>query len=279
MGRVSFISCIKRYIKGLQPINVTVQNKVVETGKLLDGKIAVVTGASRGIGFSIAKLFISQGAMVIGIAKHEETLAKATSEINSASFKTIAFDLRRFEEYVRLMEQLHSYCPDGVVDILVNCAGLKNGQEAEFWKFTEEQFDDCMAVNSKAPFFLSRMVAKSMVDHSVKGKIINIIGIKGFIGEPSPYSMSKFALTSLTKGMARMLAPHGIMVNGIAPGATNTTGRDSLFLTDTSNGRYGTPEEVANIALFLASGLSSNMIGSIITCDGGEMLQYRNNRY
>ena len=279
MGRVSFLSCIKRYIKGLRPINVTVQNKVVKKGKLLDGKIAVVTGTSRGIGFSIAKLYISQGAKVIGIAKREETLVKASNEINSADFKAIAFDLTRFDEYNRLMDKIHSYCPNGVIDILVNCAGLKNGQEAEYWKFSERQFDDCMAVNAKAPFFLSRLIANDMINKGVKGNIINIIGIKGFIGEPSPYSMSKFALTSLTKGMARMLASQGIMVNGIAPGATNTTGLDNLFLTDTANGRFGTPEEVANIALFLASGLSNNMIGSIITCDGGEMLQYRNNRY
>ncbi len=279
MGRVSFLSCIKRYIKGLQPINVSVQNKIIEAGKLLDGKIAVVTGASRGIGLSIAKLYVSQGATVIGIAKHEETLAKAASEINSSNFKTVAFDLTQFEEYDKLMNKILFCCPKEAIDILVNCAGLKNGQEAEFWKFNEGQFDDCMAVNAKAPFFLSRLVAKNMINKGVKGNIINIIGIKGFIGEPSPYSMSKFALTSLTKGLARMLAPQGIAVNGIAPGATNTSCQDNLFLTDPANGRFGTPEEVANIALFLASGLSTNIVGSIIICDGGEMLQYRNNRY
>lgn len=279
MGRVSLISCIRRYIKGLQPINVTVQNNILDSGKLLEGKVAVVTGASRGIGLAIARQFIAQGARVIGIAKHTQTLDEATSELGTEHFKAITFDLTLFNEYDVLMAKILSHCPSGNIDILVNCAGLKNGQEAEYWKFTSEQFDECIAVNSKAPFFLSRKVSKNMIDHNIKGRIINIIGIKGYIGEPSPYSMSKFALMSLTKGMARMMAPRGIIVNGIAPGATNTAGRDNLFLTDTTTGRFGTPEEIANIALFLASDLCSNMIGSIITCDGGEMLQYRNNRY
>mgnify|MGYP000181178138 CR=1 FL=1 len=160
------------------------------------------------------------------------------------------------------------------LDILVNVAGLKNGQEAKFWDFTSSEFDDCMAVNAKVPFFLSRLVAKDMIANNVRGNIINIGGIKSFIGEPSPYSMSKFAQNSLTKGLARMLAPYGICMNGIAPGATNTSNFVNLYLTDTSNCRYSTPDEIANIALLLASDLCRSMVGSIVICDGGEMLQY-----
>ena len=91
--------------------------------------------------------------------------------------------------------------------------------------------------------------------------------------------MSKFAQNSLTKGLARMLAPYGICMNGIAPGATNTSNLENLYLTDTSNCRYSTPEEIANIALLLASDLCRSMVGSIVICDGGEMLQYKNDRY
>ena len=171
------------------------------------------------------------------------------------------------------------YKSNGSIDILVNAAGLKNGQEAKFWDFTSSEFDDCMAVNAKVPFFLSRLVAKDMIANNVRGNIINIGGIKSFIGEPSPYSMSKFAQNSLTKGLARMLAPYGICMNGIAPGATNTSNFVNLYLTDTSNCRYSTPDEIANIALLLASDLCRSMVGSIVICDGGEMLQYKNDRY
>lgn len=279
MGRVSLISVLKRYIKGLQPINLSVKNEIINNGSILKNKTAIITGGSRGIGFAIAKAFIAQGATVIAIAKHSESLLEAKMNIQSNRFIPLPFDLTKFDEYDYLHEEINRKCSNGSIDILVNAAGLKNGQEAKFWDFTSSEFDDCMAVNAKVPFFLSRLVAKDMIANNVRGNIINIGGIKSFIGEPSPYSMSKFAQNSLTKGLARMLAPYGICMNGIAPGATNTSNFVNLYLTDTSNCRYSTPDEIANIALLLASDLCRSMVGSIVICDGGEMLQYKNDRY
>lgn len=278
MGRVSLISVLKRYIKGLQPINLSVKNEIINNGSILKNKTAIITGGSRGIGFAIAKAFIAQGATVIAIAKHNESLLDAKRNIQSNRFIPLPFDLTKFDEYDHLHEEI-TRKSNGSIDILVNAAGLKNGQEAKFWDFTSSEFDDCMAVNAKVPFFLSRLVAKDMIANNVRGNIINIGGIKSFIGEPSPYSMSKFAQNSLTKGLARMLAPYGICMNGIAPGATNTSNFVNLYLTDTSNCRYSTPDEIANIALLLASDLCRSMVGSIVICDGGEMLQYKNDRY
>ena len=279
MERISLISCIKRYIKGLQPVNVHVSNTIVESGRILDNKNIVITGASRGIGLAIAKICISQGATIIAIAKHSDTLAKARSNFLVNQYIPIPFDLRKFDDYDRLYHDIVSVTPNRKVDVLINAAGIKNGQENRFWDFTSSDFDECIDINSKAPFFLSRFMAKHMIDNDIKGHIINIIGIKGFIGEPSPYSMSKFGLNSLTKGMARILAPKGIIVNAIAPGATKTTGDENYFLADTSNGRFASPDEIANIALLLASDMCNSMVGSIVVCDGGEMIQYRNNRY
>lgn len=278
MGRVSLISVLKRYIKGLQPINLSVKNEIINNGSILKNKTAIITGGSRGIGFAIAKAFIAQGATVIAIAKHRESLLEAKMNIQSNRFIPLPFDLTKFDEYDYLHEEI-TRKSNGSIDILVNAAGLKNGQEAKFWDFTSSEFDDCMAVNAKVPFFLSRLVAKDMIANNVRGNIINIGGIKSFIGEPSPYSMSKFAQNSLTKGLARMLAPYGICMNGIAPGATNTSNFVNLYFTDTSNCRYSTPDEIANIALLLASDLCRSMVGSIVICDGGEMLQYKNDRY
>jgi len=142
-----------------------------------------------------------------------------------------------------------------------------------------------MAVNVKAPFFLCRSVIRHMMDKGIKGKIINISSIKGFIGEASPYSVSKFGMNSLTNELARRFAPYGININGIAPGATNTGAnlqredKDNFYLKDTPNMRMAHPSEIANLALFLASEMSKNLVGSIVVCDGGEMLQYQNNRY
>lgn len=278
MGKISLIDALKRYIKCLRPINVSVKSCVLNQYELLEGKVAVVTGASQGIGLAIAKAFIRQGAIVIAVARSEEKLCELARTFPSGSFIPIPFDLTDFEHYDSLHKEINNKSLKGV-DILVNAAGIKNGQEEKFWKFTLEEFDVCMELNSKAPFFLSRMIAKDMINFKIQGSIINIGGIKGFIGEPSPYSMSKFAQNSLTKGLARMLAPFGICVNGIAPGATNTQGLRNLSLSDPANGRFSTPEEIANIALFLASDLSRSMVGAIVVCDGGEMLQYQNNRY
>ena len=278
-ARVSLLASLKRYFKGLQPINISIKSEIVSPNNLLSGKTAVVTGASRGIGLTIAKIYVEHGATVIAIAKNSKTLLEGKKFINSDRYIPIDFDLTNFEQYQELYETIVSKAPLGIIDILVNSAGLKNGQEEKFWEFNAEEFDACIAVNAKAPFFLSRMIAKNMILNKVNGSIINIGGIKSFIGEASPYSMSKFAQNSLTKGLARMLAPYNICVNGISPGATNTNGLDNIFLSDTPNGRYAMPEEIANIALLLASNLTRSMVGSIVVCDGGEMLQYRNNRF
>lgn len=283
MGRYSLLSCIKRYIKGLQPINVNVKVTKVASTELLAGKTALITGASRGIGRAIATTFIDNGAVVIAVAKHEENLKKVQIELGSDKYLPLPYDLADTENIESLVAKALQLSPNGALDILVNAAGIKNGQESKFWEFTPSDFDDVMDVNIKSPFFLCQKVSNLMKARNIKGHIINLIGIKGFIGEPSPYSISKFGLTSLTKGIARMLAPYGIIVNGIAPGATKTDmigiTDDNMFHSDTANNRLADPQEIANIALFLASELSPNMIGSIVVSDGGEMLQYLNNRY
>lgn len=167
---------------------------------------------------------------------------------------------------------------------MVNAAGIKNGQYEKFWDFSTEDFDYAINVNVRAPFFLSRDVIKHYISRKTKGYIINIIGIKGSIGEGSPYSISKFGLNGMTKGMARRFAPEGIIINGISPGATmndanQAINNGNMYHSDTPNGRMADPNEIANIALFLVSGMADNMVGSIIVCDGGEILQYQNKRF
>ena len=121
-----------------------------------------------------------------------------------------------------------------------------------------------------------------MIANKIHGHIINIASIKGFIGEASPYSVSKWGVVGLTKGLGRILASEGIVVNGIAPGGTltpmaNIADNKMLHLA-TPNMRLADPNEIANIALFLGSDLGNNIIGDIIISDGGQTLQYGNNR-
>ena len=168
------------------------------------------------------------------------------------------------------------------IDILVNCAGTKTGNEEVFFKTSPEDFDMVVNTNLKAPFFWCQQVAQHMIDKGIQGHIVNIISIKGFIGEASPYSVSKWGCTSLTKGLARMLAPKGIVVNGIAPGGTKTEmahlKEDTYLHLTTPSMRLADPNEIANIAVFLASDLGNNIVGDVVVSDGGQMLQYGNNR-
>lgn len=284
MGRISFSSYIKRYIKGLQDIHVTVNNVTLAKNDLLKGKTAIVTGASRGIGFFIAKQYVDSGAIVIAVAKTQKHLDHAKMKLGR-NYIPLVFDLTEIDKINDFVLKAINIAPKNQIDILVNAAGIKNGQDASYWDFTSQDFDDAMAVNVKAPFFLCRAVIKHMLDNNIKGHIINISGIKGFIGESSPYSISKFGMVSLTKGLARKFAPQGVIVNGIAPGATNSgenlkrSNNDNYYLKDTPNMRMASPSEIGNMALFLASDMSQNIVGSIIVCDGGQMLQYQNNRY
>lgn len=275
------ISQLKHIIASMRPVQITVENKVAASSGMLEGKVAVVTGASRGIGLAIAKTFVAQGATVIAIAKTAANLEKASREIGNERYVSLAFDLAATENYSSLFAMISAKV--GHIDILVNAAGIKNGQEERYWQFTPLEFDNVIDINVKGPFFLSRMVANHMIKNNIHGHIVNVIGIKGSIPEASPYSISKFGLMTMTQGMARMLAPKGIIVNGISPGATMTDmsglPQDNYYYTGTPNRRVADPQEIANIALFLVSGMADNMIGSVVVCDGGEMLQYQNKRF
>lgn len=280
MGRITFFNAIKRYIKGMQPINITVNNMELSPNQILKGKCAVVTGAGSGIGFAIAKVFVNAGATVVGLGRNLAKLEDAQKRINSDQFIPLACDVSNVE---KIPEVIKLVCGRyGKIDILVNCAGVKNGNDERFFEFTSQDFDDVVNVNLKGTFFWCQQMASYMIKNKIKGHILNVISIKGFIGEGSPYSVSKWGCTGLTKGLGRKLAPYGIVVNGLAPGGTKTPMAhlkdDNMLHLATPSMRLADPLEMANIALFLASDLGNNIIGDVVISDGGQSLQYGNNR-
>ncbi|MGL5434749.1 MAG: SDR family NAD(P)-dependent oxidoreductase [Lachnospiraceae bacterium] len=282
MGRVTLKTAIKKYVKGFVPINIIVNNVTLAPNELLKGKNAIVTGASRGIGKSIAKSMIASGATVIALGRNPEHLSKAKEEICSEKyipFPCDVSDVSRLSEYIR---EISSLLDDGKIDILVNCAGVKNGNDERFFDYTPEDFDFVVDTNLKGTFFWCQQVSKHMISNNVKGHIVNVISIKGLIGEASPYSVSKWGCTSLTKGLARILAPKGIVVNGLAPGGTKTDmadlSDDSMVHLSTPSMRLADSNEMANVAVFLASDLGNNIVGDVIISDGGQILQYGNDR-
>lgn len=244
--------------------------------KLLDGKVAIITGASRGIGKAIAQNFVEMGAIVCFTYMSSDEKAKALEAELTAKggvakgFKSDAGD---FEAAQKLSEAVVKEF--GSIDILVNNAGIT--RDNLLMRMSEEQWDEIMAVNLKSVFNLTKAVLRPMLK-ARKGSIINmssVVGVKGNAGQAN-YAASKAGILGFTKSVALELGSRNIRCNAIAPGfiETEMTGaldektvqewRDAIPLK-----RGGTPEDVANLCLFLGSDMSAYITGQTINVDGG----------
>lgn len=242
----------------------------------LDGKVAVVTGAGRGLGQGMAVGLAEAGADValVDIIDKQET----QKEIKAVGRKciTIDADLSNSDCAGRIVTETVEGL--GAVDILLNNAGII--RRAPFVKFTAKDWDDVMNINIRTLFFLSQAASKQMILQGKGGKIINIASMLSFQGGilvPS-YTSSKSAVMGLTKLMANELGAHGINVNAIAPGYMATdntkalredTARNKAILDRIPAGRWGSPEDLQGVAVFLASEAASYMQGYTIAVDGG----------
>ncbi len=244
--------------------------------KLLEGKAALITGASRGIGKAIAYKFALHGAdiAITNIAADEEFEA-AISEIKATGVKVKGYvsNAASFEDSQKIVtEVLKDF---NKIDILVNNAGIT--KDTLLMRMTEEQWDAVIAVNLKSVFNLTKAVMQIMLKQKT-GSIINIssvVGVSGNAGQ-SNYSASKAGIIGFTKSVARELGSRNIRCNAIAPGFIITEMTEKLaaevkndWINKIPLKRGGTPEDVANTALFLASELSSYITGQTIQVCGG----------
>jgi 3-oxoacyl-[acyl-carrier protein] reductase len=243
---------------------------------LLSGKVAVITGASRGIGRAVALKFASEGADIAFTYLEQKDLAEQTeAEIRAMGVKcqSYAADASNYQLTKEVVAEI--YKEFGRIDVLVNNAGIT--RDALVFRMNEEQWDEVLRVNLKSAFNFTNAVAPIMTRQR-SGSIINmssIVGIGGNFGQ-SNYAASKAALIGLAKSVAKELGTRGIRSNCVAPGfiISDMTDRlpDSLkneWIEDTPMRRGGSVEEVAGAALFLASDLSSFVTGQVIRCDGG----------
>jgi len=244
----------------------------------LKDKVAVVTGAARGIGKSIALRLAEAGAnIVIGDVNLE--LAQETSEeikkmgVNSLALK---LDVSKFDLVQEFMKGVIEKF--GKIDILVNNAGIT--KDTLMIKMTPEDWNLVLNINLTGAFYCTK-AATSYMMKARTGRIVNIASIIGLIGNPGQanYSASKGGLISLTKTTAKEFAKRGINVNAIAPGFIKTAMTDALpeatrdaMLKVIPKGAYGLPEDVANAVLFLSSDLSSYITGQVLTVDGGMVM-------
>ncbi len=248
--------------------------------RLLD-KVAIVTGASRGIGRAIAELFAREGASVVLCGRKQETVDQVAREIESPSGSVLplACHVGRLEDLERMVDRANSEF--GRIDILVNNAGTNIAQGPAL-EMTDAQFDKMVEVNLKSVYRLTHLVAGGMCERG-SGSIINIASIAGIRPQFQSllYSMTKAALIMLTQSYALELGPRGVRVNAIAPGLVETKlseyywkdeARFQPLMQRQPLKHLGQPMEIAQIALTLASDESSYLTGQTIVVDGGRLL-------
>ena len=244
----------------------------------LSNKIAVITGASQGIGKVIAEVLSSAGAHVICVARTENKIKALANEINiksgTASYKPC--DISDGEAFASLIND--TVKEHGKLDILINNAGIT--KDALVMRMNEDQWDTVINTNLKGAFHGMKAAIRPMMKNR-SGRIINITSIVGLTGNPGQanYAASKAGLIGMTKSIAKEVATRGITVNCIAPGWIGTDMTDELsdatkdqFLSRIPIGRIGAPEDIAHAALFLASDEANYITGQTITVDGGRII-------
>lgn len=251
--------------------------------RLLEGKVALITGGSSGIGLAVAKAFRDSGANVVIAGTNEEHLKNALSKLNTGRSgggiyggdryaKGIIIDVREVETLPDKVKDAAALFEENRIDILVNSAGLVSRQD--FWDTDEDGYDAIMDTNARGTFFMSRAVANMMIEKKIRGHILNVTSSSALRPAWTPYQISKWAVKGLTLGLADLMIPHGIVVNAIAPGPTATPmlGKkegDSIFEPHTPSGRFSMPEEIASLAVFMVSGAGDMIVGDTVYMTGG----------
>lgn len=252
----------------------------------LDGKVAVVTGSSSGIGQAIAVRLAREGAALVVDFRGqpdgaEETQKQIAAANSSARSIIVQADITEPASGAKLVEQAHSHL--GGCDILVNNAGVEKG--ADFWDVTEADYDTVLNVNLKGTFFITQAFVRKLRETQRPGRVINISSVHEDMVFPhfATYCASKGGLRMLMRNLAVELGPLGITINNVAPGAIITPINKGLLadhakldplLRNIPLGRMGSSEEVAGLVAFLASDEAAYITGSTYVIDGGLMRNY-----
>jgi glucose 1-dehydrogenase len=250
----------------------------------LEGRTALVTGSDQGIGRGIAIRLAREGAdVVINYRRNAEGAQDTRKEVEAAGRKAhvVQADVSQVPQARKLVDEAFNHF--GKVDILVNNAGVE--KRADFWDVAEEDYNTIISVNQTGPFFVAQRFVQRLKDKQSPGRIINISSVHEELPFPhfTAYCMSKGALKMMTRNIAIELAPLGITVNNIAPGAIETPINTKLLsdpqllsklLENIPLHRLGKPEDVAGAAVFLASSDAEYITGTTIFVDGGLLWNY-----
>ena len=264
------------YIRSGIPIkNITTEITSLAPSDLLNGRTALITGGTSGIGKAISKAFLRAGANVIitgrDLQRTEKVAEELYGEVKKGNIYAIDINNLDVESFEAKFLKILNLIGNSKIDMLVNNAGVNGGA---FFLGSEDEYDMVLDTNLKGTFFLSRIVSSYMIDNHINGNILNVASSSSIRPANNAYAISKWGIKGLTLGMAKMLIKHNIVVNGIAPGPTATPmlmkdGDNSISLPQNPSGRYVIPEEIANLAVILVSSMGRMIVGDIIYVTGG----------
>ncbi len=242
---------------------------------MLEGKVAIVTGGTRGIGIEVVRTFLKNGAKVVLFGTKEETVNKALKELKEENFKyeVCGFypNLTDINQVTNIFKQIKDKY--GKIDILVNNAGVSSS--IKFEDYSMEEYDRVVNTNLKSTYVCSKAILEYLKE--TKGVILNTSSMVSIYGQPAGvmYPATKFAINGMTKSLSRELAPLGIRVNAVAPGIIETDMVKVLpkeviepLINTIPLGRIGKPKDIANAYLFLASDMASYITGEVLQVDG-----------
>ena len=248
---------------------------VLSKGELLKGRTALVTGGTSGIGYEIAKEFLKAGCVVVitgrNIKRLENAVSSLKEEIPDCKIFTFQLDNGDVAQISQSISSILGKYSLSQIDILVNNAGINSGPAGCSY---EENFDAIIKTNLKGTFFMAKIFAEYLKSNNIEGNILNIASSSSDRPVTDAYTLSKWGIKGLTKGLARVYSSCGIVVNGIAPGPTATPmlkkdDNDNLVHPKVLTGRLAHPVEIANMAVILVSNMSRMVIGDIVYISGG----------
>lgn len=253
--------------KGIPVMKVPANVTTIELGKRLIGQKIIVTGGSRGIGFHMAKKFLSEGAEVLIVGRNAQKLTEASLELHCKYLRYDINDTSNAESFIATASELL-----GGLTGLVNNAGICNKDDG-FLNVTEKSFDEQFLTNVKSPFFLTQAFLRYIDSHKIPSSaVLFITSERGLYPDDAPYGMTKAAMGNIIAGLARQFATRGVHVNAIAPGVvadviSDTNKYDDLYLKGAVGKRFIIPEEIAEVATYLMSDASKCVSGEIIPCN------------
>lgn len=244
---------------------------VIDSELAFDGKVALIAGGSGGIGIAVARSLLASGGTVILGGTSQDKLDQSKSALGVDRVGTVIMDVRDVSGIASaIAESIDLF---GRIDIFIWCSGIHT-EDVDFWTISPTEFDRIMSVNIRGAFFACQEVGQYMIDAGLEGHILLVNSSRGFEPAWSPYGISKWGLRGLTEGLAQILLPHGIVVNGVAPGPTatslvNVTDGDSIRSLENGLGRLAVPSEIADWVKMLVGPSGDMVVGETVLVSGG----------